>query len=146
LLSVPIRKRFTEQSPLFRGLRPWQIRKIVLISKVQKYRRGDVIIRQGEPGEEMYVLMEGSAEVLMTRADGSQQRVRGIASGDVFGEIALVSRVVRTADVVALEDSRALVFQWGGLDHVARLFPRIATRLFRNLASILGRKLAEVQP
>jgi signal-transduction protein with cAMP-binding, CBS, and nucleotidyltransferase domain len=90
LLSLPIRKRLTEHSPFFRGLRTWQIRKIVLVSKVQSYRRGDVIVHQGEPGDEMYVLMEGSAEVLMNRADGSRKHVRELVSGDVSGEIALV--------------------------------------------------------
>lgn len=146
LLSLSIRQRFVEKSPLFKGLRPWQIKKIVLISKLQEFRHGEPIIRQGEAGEEMYVLLEGSAEVRATRADGSQEKLRRLATGDLFGEVALVSRVPRTADVVALEDCRVLAYRWEGLERIARIFPRIATRLFRNLAAVLGRRLAEMHP
>lgn len=146
LLSVRIKSQFVEQCPLFLGMRLWQIKKVVLVSRVYQYQRGDLIVRQGDPGKEMFVLLEGSAEVRMTQTDGSQKLVRMLTSGDLFGEIALVSRVARTADVVAQENCRALAFQWDGLDHVARIFPRISTRLFRNLAALLGKKLAEAKP
>jgi len=65
-----------------------------------------------------------------------------MGAGEVFGEIALVSNSSRTADVVALTDTRLLVMNWERIQFVAKLYPRIASKLFRNLASILALKLA----
>ncbi|RLJ20449.1 hypothetical protein DJ030_06975 [bacterium endosymbiont of Escarpia laminata] len=146
ILSLRLKTRVIERCELFREMRPWQIKKIVLVSKVQSVNPGDVIVRQGDTGNEMFVLLEGSAEVWQNRPDGSRENIRSLAAGEIFGEIALVTRVARTADVVAREDARILTINWDGIDHIAKIFPRISTKLFRNLSSILGNKLAGVQP
>lgn len=143
LLAVRLGTGFTTHCPLFEGMRTWQIRKIVLVSQVRAYRAAEAMVRQGEAGDEMFVLLDGGAEVRLRGGDGTERTVRRLSSGDVFGEIALVSRVARTADVIALEDTQVLVFRWQGLARIARLFPRIAARLYRNLAAILGARLAE---
>lgn len=64
---------------------------------------GAQIIRRGEIGDRFYAILEG--EVAVRRADGSTVTE---AEGDYFGEIALVSRVPRTADVIAIRDCRLL--------------------------------------
>ncbi len=146
MLSLRLKSRVIERCELFQEMRPWQVKKIVLVSKVQSVNPGDVIVRQGDTGNEMFVLLEGSAEVWQNHPDGSRENIRSLATGEIFGEIALVTRVARTADVVAREDSRILAINWDGIDHIAKIFPRISTKLFRNLSSILGNKLAGVQP
>ena len=61
------------------------------------YEPGDVIIRDGEPGERFYIIAEGRARAAK---DGMQLREMG--SGESFGEIALLRRIPRTATVTAL--------------------------------------------
>ncbi len=146
ILSLRLKSQVIEQCELFREMRPWQVKKIVLVSRVHSINPGAIIVRQGDTGDEMFVLLEGSAAVWQNHPDGSRENIRSLAAGEIFGEIALVSRVARTADVVAREDSRILEINWDGIDHIAKIFPRISTKLFRNLSSILGNKLAGVQP
>jgi predicted RND superfamily exporter protein len=145
MLSLRLKWQVIERCELFREMRPWQVKKIVLVSKVQAVNPGDIIVRQGDTGDEMFVLLEGSAEVWQKRPDGSRQNVRRLAAGEIFGEIALVSRVARTADVVARDDSKILAINWDGIDHIAKIFPRISTKLFRNLSAIVSKKLAGTQ-
>ena len=67
-------------------------------------------------------------------------------TGEVFGEIALVSKIPRTADVVANESLRVLVMDWESITRVSGVYPRISSKLFRNLSSILGARLADSTP
>jgi flavin-dependent dehydrogenase len=71
------------------------------------YRNGEVIIRQGESGDCMYVVQSGRAEVIQEK-DGKEVRLAILETGDVFGEMALFRRQVRSATVRALGEIRAL--------------------------------------
>ncbi|USF88699.1 MMPL family transporter [Candidatus Endoriftia persephonae] len=67
MLSLRLQSQVIERCELFREIRPWQVKKIVLVSKVQAVNPGDIIVRQGDTGDEMFVLLEGSAEVWQNR-------------------------------------------------------------------------------
>src|SRR5207249_1247146 len=83
--------------PLFAGLRPSQARIVVLMGELKHFLPGEAIVRTGERGDEMYVIIEGTTEVLA--GDGSgRQRINQLRRGDVFGEMGLVRRAERTAD------------------------------------------------
>jgi len=71
------------------------------------YRSGEIIIRQGEPGECMYVIQEGKVEVLYEKED-DEIKLAVLGKGDVFGEMALFQRQPRSATVRALGDVRVL--------------------------------------
>jgi MFS family permease len=70
-----------------------------LASELQSatYQPGDVIIREGEPGELFYIIAEGQA-----RASKDGEQLREMGAGESFGEIALLRRIPRTATVTAL--------------------------------------------
>ena len=71
------------------------------------YRDGEVIVREGETGECMYVIQEGQVEVLLEK-EGKQARLAVMSEGDFFGEMALIEREVRSATVRALGNVRVL--------------------------------------
>jgi hypothetical protein len=62
------------------------------------YEAGAVVIRQGDPGDEFYIVVAGEAEIVQERADGEQVLVR-LGPGESFGESALLLDVARTATV-----------------------------------------------
>ena len=71
------------------------------------YKDGEVIISQGEVGNNLYVIQEGQAEVFVETA-GHEVRLAVIDEGDFFGEMALIDKGVRSATVRSLGESRVL--------------------------------------
>ena len=71
------------------------------------YRDGEVIVRQGEVGDAMYVIQEGRLEILLER-DGRQTRIRVAGKDELIGEMAVFEHEVRSATVRALGNARVL--------------------------------------
>ena len=71
------------------------------------YRDGEVILRQGDVGDCMYVIQSGSVEVLHEK-DRKTVQLGVLGEGDTFGEIAILERVARSATVRALGEARVL--------------------------------------
>jgi len=71
------------------------------------YRDGEVIVREGETGDCMYVIQEGQVEVWF-ETEGTQARLAVMGEGDFFGEMALIEQEVRSATVRALGGVRVL--------------------------------------
>jgi hydrophobe/amphiphile efflux-3 (HAE3) family protein len=141
VLFVKLGKDPQKTIPLFRGLRAAQARIAVLLGTLQSVAGDSTVVRQGEMGDAMYVIINGSAEVIVTGADGQRRAVRRLERGDVFGEMGLVRRQQRNADVVALEDLELLKVDERFLERLQRRYPRIAAAVFLNLARILSDRL-----
>ncbi len=73
----------------------------------KEYKRGDVIVRQGETGDCMYVVQHGQVEVVQEK-DGKEYRLSVLGDGEVFGEMSLFDREPRSATVRALDKARVL--------------------------------------
>src|SRR5438046_9958687 len=84
----------------------------------------------------MFVMPEGPAAVLA--GDGSgRQRINQLRRGDVFGEMGLVRRAERTADVVAAGAVDVLALDERFLRRIQNRYPRIASKVFLNLTRLL---------
>jgi CRP-like cAMP-binding protein len=76
----------------------------------QTYRQGEVIFHEGDPGEHVYLIINGSVQIYKTVGD-TRQLLNTIGSGEIFGEMGLVSNEPRFATVVAAEDCRLIKVQ-----------------------------------
>jgi len=142
LLSVQLKTQVIRNCKLFVGMRPSQIKKTILLSRIQTFAEGELVIKEGEISEEFYVILEGSADARISSPDDKDIKFRRMETGEVFGEIALVAKIPRTADVVATQNLKVLVIDWDSISRVTKVYPRISAKLFRNLSSILGERLA----
>lgn len=129
---------------LFAGLRPFQAKIVTLMGELKTFAKGQAIIRQGEMGNEMYVMISGKADVLIN-ASGTPRHVGEMTRGDVFGEMGIIRHHKRTANVIATEDVEVLAVNEQFLTRVKRRYPRIATELFFNLSKILSDRLESAQ-
>jgi predicted RND superfamily exporter protein len=126
--------------PLFAGLRPAQARIVVLMAEMKQFAPGELIVRTGEQGNEMYVILQGAAEV-WAGENAERRSIRVHRRGDVFGEMALVRHSQRSADVVAIEPVEVLAVDERFLQRIQFRYPRIASKLFLNLTRILSDRL-----
>lgn len=76
----------------------------------QTYQPGEVIFHEGDPGKHVYLIVSGSVEIYKTVAD-QRQLLNTIGSGEIFGEMGLVSNEPRFATVIAAEDCRLIMVQ-----------------------------------
>ncbi len=91
---------------LFDGLDADSIAEISRKLTLERFAEGDDIVRAGDPGDKLYVLRRGSAEVLLGR---DERVVNVLTEGDPFGEVALLEDTPRTATVRALGPTEVLV-------------------------------------
>lgn len=124
--------------PLFAGLGSFQAKVVVLMGHLESARRGTFITRRGDVKQELYVLLNGRADV---RRGDAGPVIRTLARGDVAGEMGLVRRRPRSADVVAAEDTDYLVLDQRFLQRIRRQYPRTAAAVFLNLTRILSDRL-----
>jgi CRP/FNR family cyclic AMP-dependent transcriptional regulator len=118
--------------PLFAGLSKKELAQVASIAEELDFQADKVLIREGAPGREFFILLEGSAEV--TR-EGKPLATRG--AGDFFGEIALVSERPRTATVTTTEPSRALVVTDRDFKTLVKRSPEIALKVLEAVGERL---------
>jgi CRP-like cAMP-binding protein len=97
------------------------------------YENGEVIVRQGEAGDCMYVVQEGQVEVVVER-DGKEVPLRVLGEGEFIGEMSLFEREVRSATVRALGPARLLTVDRTGFLRRIHQDPSLAFRVVETLS------------
>jgi putative peptide zinc metalloprotease protein len=101
--------------PLWAALPVARLVEIAGVMRAENISAGTEVVRQGEPGDRLYVVAAGTFEVIQ---DGSQ--ARRITPGDYFGELALLNDAPRNATVVALESARLFSLDRRSFDALVR--------------------------
>jgi len=113
--------------------------------KVWKVAPGHTIFREGDDGEQLYIIQEGRVRILLnTRGqDGAptQGTINTLHTGQSFGELVLLDGKTRTATVSTLEQSVLLVLHERDFARLCESNPRIGYRVMRDLAGDLAYKL-----
>jgi CRP-like cAMP-binding protein len=107
------------------------------------YQDGQVIVRQGEVGDCMYVIQEGQVEVV-TDEDGTEVRLAVLGERDFFGEMAIFGREVRMATVRALGPVRVLTVDKKTFLRRIHKDPSLAYHIVQTLSQRIRELDAEV--
>ena len=133
-------KQLLRKNQLFTHLRASQMKKLLLLGGIRRFSRNEMIVRQGEQGDSMYILISGQAEIYAER-NGHKRVLTGTAPGTLFGEMALLGEPVRSANVRALEETKCLQIDERSLMLIKKAYPRIAAQLYLNISSLLSDRL-----
>jgi cAMP-dependent protein kinase regulator len=139
LFTVPRESGTTEvdelaRAPMFAGLDRAAFLSVLSRLERRAITAGETIVREGEPGETMFVITQGTVNVVRQSPGGSPHVVDTMEEGDFFGEIALVSHAPRLATVVAETDGELLVLDRACFERISREHPSIgaaAERLYK---------------
>jgi len=115
--------------PLFDRLDQKHLKRLGMLTEEVDVSAGKVLIRQGELGDEMMVIVSGNVTV---ERDGA--KINALKPGDFFGEIALIDRGARTATVTADVPCRLLVISHRDFHALMDEFPEVATEVLVTLA------------
>jgi len=103
-ISTMERVLFLRRVKLFAKLTPVDLKQIAAVAKERLFLDGETIVQQGEPGDEMYIIVSGEVSVL--NIGGTELARR--KPGDFVGEMAIISQQPRMATLVAVGDVRTL--------------------------------------
>ncbi len=98
------------------------------------YADGDVIARQGEVGDCMYVVQRGQVEIILQRPDGSETGLGIIEEGDLFGEMAILEKLPRSATARAIGEARVLTVDRRTFLRRVKEDPTLALNILRSLS------------
>lgn len=98
-----------------------------------------IIFRQGDPGDRFYVIRSGKVRVFRRDGDGFETELSVLGAGESFGEMALVTGEVRSANVEALEETHLTVLSKEQFGHILSDFPSISLTFVRQMSGWLMR-------
>lgn len=138
-LAVSLKWDLTK-SPIFTNFSRSEAKKVILLGSIRSVPSDEYIIRQGEKGQEMYMLISGKVRVTV-EVEGKTKELGTLKEGDIVGEMALIGGGIRSANIVALEDTELLKIDEKSLERIRKRFPRVAAKLFMNISRILSDRL-----
>ena len=127
--------------PLFEGLDPEDLQRIASTTVEHVYPAGEALFREGEVGDTLIVIVEGSVRVVRAEPDGTERLIRTYSAGDHVGELAVLREAPRAATVLAEDDGvRGLVIGGDGLKAILRERPDAAMAMLATLSERISRQ------
>ena len=124
-----------ERTPLFAGLGREHLEGVLAVGQRVSFQPGQAIVERGDPGDAMYIVVDGAAEV---DVGGRYHRLE---RGDFFGEMAVLAGKPREATVKAVEPLEALRIPADEFQAFLSANPQIAVGMLKSLVE----RLREVQ-
>jgi S1-C subfamily serine protease/rhodanese-related sulfurtransferase len=102
----------------------------------RQFKAGEVIVRQGDPGNEAFVIHSGSIDVRI-HANGAERIVARLGEGELVGEMSLFRKAARSADLLAATDVELLVITHERLEWLIRNRPQLTIEILRRLSELV---------
>lgn len=104
------------------------------------FKKGDLLVQRGKKGDGVFLLLKGSARVQIPNPPEG----RSIGPGEICGEMSFLEDDAASASVIAEGDVEAFCLDHSTLQNLFELFPHLASRFYRSLATSLSRRLREL--
>jgi len=104
------------------------------------FRKGQTLVHKGKRSDGVYLLLRGSARVQIPSQAASPE----IGPGEICGEMSFLEDAPASANVIAREDGEAYHLDRAALEKLFELFPHLASRFYRSLATNLSHRLREL--
>ena len=140
-LSTLERILFLRRVPLFADLSPAELKQVALVASEFSFSQSELLARQGEAGDEMYVILEGEIEVSVDGPAGSREVLARRGPGEVVGEMSIISREPRMASLIAASELRILRIAQKEFEGILRERPQTGLAVMR----VLIKRLKEAQ-
>lgn len=135
---------FLRQIPLFSGLDDYALERLVAMSHEFELKPGDFLIREGEMGDAMYIILEGTVQV-RKKSGESEVVLAERDGGEVIGEMSVLDQAPRYASVLALTKCRVLRIDQETFMALIDWSPTAARAILRTFAQRIRSSQAMIQ-
>jgi CRP-like cAMP-binding protein len=131
---------------LFAGLDDRTLNLLTAALRSRRYRRDEVIFHVDDPGDSLFVVVNGSVKITLSADDGTEPAIlTTIGRGGFFGELALLDGAPRSATAVAMDVVEALVLRRDAFERLVDTEPGLRRALLAALAAEIRRLTAQVE-
>jgi hypothetical protein len=135
-IGAVIDRDLLSEVDLFRELDPPDLDRLVTHARSRQLQRGDVLFREGDEADTLFVVVRGRVAIANKSIDGRESMVALMERGDLFGEMPLFDHQNRSAEARALEVSEVITFPFGPLlelytEQPRQLWPSASARWTR---------------
>lgn len=125
---------FLQTTPLFAEMNETQLRQIMEDMMLRHFGTGEIIFREGDPGQVLYLVRSGQVRIFVNGLDGSETSVILCSRpGEIFGELAVVDGLPRSATAVSLGDTTLYTLSRDNFRRHMRQFPQLALNFMKEL-------------
>ena len=128
---------------LFAGLKPEGLALIAKVSSEESHALGTKIFQHGDPGDKLYILLEGKVRISREIAGIGEEALAVLGPGAVFGEMALLDEAPRSADARVHERCRLLTVSKDAFEDLLFLHKELAYEVLWNVVRMLVQRLRE---
>ncbi len=134
-------QHWRQSAALLEDLTPEEVATLGNMMPTVRARAGQTVIRQGDVGEWMLLMLEGTVDVVKTTQRGESSRLAVVKAGASIGEMSMLDSAPRYASCIAIEDVRAGVLTRPAIAHLIQHHPAIGAKLLVKLTQLLAQRL-----
>ncbi len=131
--------------PLFHNCDDESLAAIAGTLRLRRFRRGEVIFHEGDPGDSLQVISSGSVKIVLASSEGDEAIIATLHEGDFFGELALLDGQPRSATAIAVEPSETWTLPRDGFRALLDGRPGLRDALLSALSHELRRLTVHVE-
>jgi CRP-like cAMP-binding protein len=134
------------RSGLFTACDDAALDSIVRVLRIRRFRRGETIFHQGDPGDALFVIASGSVKVVLPSDEGAEPAIVAIlGAGEFFGELAILDGAPHSATIVTVEPTETLVLHRDAFLGLIDSDPGLRRALLASLATEIRRLTGHVE-
>lgn len=127
--------------PIFEDLGASELELITTHMHVTRMDRGDYVFKEGDPGDSVCFVVDGTLDVVKTNEKGAVKHIAKLTNGSSIGEMAVVGKVPRSASVKAVTDATLLTLTRDRFNQICFDYPWIGVKILRAIAQLLSAHL-----
>jgi CRP/FNR family cyclic AMP-dependent transcriptional regulator len=144
VMQVEFANDALRRCPLFAGMSQESLQAITRTLRARRFRRGEVLFHEGDPGDALFVVASGAVKVVGPSEEGEEAILATLRRGDFLGELAVLDGAPRSASAVALEATEVLALPRDQFRALVASEPAIRDALLAALAGELRRLTTHV--
>lgn len=128
---------FLKHVPIFSDLEEESLTRVANSGVLQSFKKDSVILSEEDAGNALFVIAEGKVKVVRSDSGEKEVILAILSESDFFGEMALLDGLNRSANVIAMEDSKLFIIQRTEFLDLLRKFPDVSIALLQELSTRL---------